>query len=286
MADYYRQDNQNQGSRFGGRLVLAAIIAIVALFMYMNQVEENPVTKEKQHVSISPSEEIKLGIQSAPHMAAEMGGEMPSNDPRTIEVQRIGNHLVEHTIAKNSPWQFKFHLLADTNTINAFALPGGQIFITLGLLNELQTEAELAGVLAHEMGHVIERHSAQQMSTGQLGQLLAIAVGTAASDQPNSGAYQIAAVVNNALQLSYSRGDELEADTWGLKLMVDVGLDPRAMIQVMTVLKSVSHGGQGPELFQTHPNPDLRIQQITEYLEKNPPPPGLSEGRNLKDVYR
>lgn len=285
MAQYEGNNQGSSGRGFSGRIFLALIIALVGWFMYMSQVEENPVTKQRQHVSITPSEEIKLGIQSAPAMAREMGGEMSPSDPRTIEVQRIGQYLVDNTVAKDSPWKFQFHLLADEKTINAFALPGGQIFITMGLLNELQTEAQLAGVLAHEMGHVIERHSAQQMATGQLGQILTVAVGTAASDQASNSAYQVAAVVNQALQLSYSRGDELQADTWGLKLMETVGLDPRAMIQVMNVLKAVDHGGQTLEIFQTHPNPDLRIQQIQDYLAKNPPPPGLSEGRNLKEVF-
>jgi len=272
-------------SSFGGRLLLAIIIAFIGWMIYMNQVEENPVTKERQHVSISPSDEIKLGIQSAPEMAEEMGGEMPADDPRTIEVKKIGQYLVNHTIAKDSPWKFQFHLLDNRETINAFALPGGQIFITSGLLNKLNTEAELAGVLAHEMGHVIERHSAQQMSKGQLGQMLTMAVGTAANDQFNSGAYQIAALVNQTIQLRYSRKDELEADTWGLKLMTDAGYDPRAMIEVMTILKSVSKGEQ-VDLFQTHPNPDLRIEQIENYLKKHPPQGNLSEGRNLQDVFR
>lgn len=285
MADYGNQ-NQRPSSGIGGRLIIAAVIALFAWFMYMNQVEENPVTKMKQHVSLSPADEIKLGIQSAPAMAKEMGGEMPPYDPRTVEVKKMGQFLVDHTVAKQSPWKFQFHLLADTGTINAFALPGGQIFITMGLLNQLQTEAQLAGVLAHEMGHVIERHSAQQMATSQLGQLLTFAVGTAASDQANNSAYQVAAVVNQALQLSYSRGDELQADTWGLKLMEASGFDPHAMIDVMKVLKSVDHGGHSAEIFQTHPNPDLRIQQIQDYLAQNPPPAGLSQGRKLKDIYR
>lgn len=277
---------QRPGSSLKGRLILGIIIALVGLFMYMSQVEENPVTKERQHVSISPSQEIRLGLKSAPQMAAQMGGDIPSSDPRTQEVQHIGQNLVSHSIAKDSPWKFQFHLLADSQTVNAFALPGGQIFITLGLLNALQTEAQLAGVLAHEMGHVIERHSAQQMATNQFGQILTIAVGTAASDQSNA-AYQAAAVVNQALQLSYSRGDELEADTWGLKLMAETGYDPRAMVEVMKILKAASHGGSegAPDIFQTHPNPDLRIQQIKDYLAKNPPPANVTEGRKLKDIY-
>lgn len=273
-------DNYPNSSGRYMRLFIGVAIALVGFFLYMSHQEENPVTKEKQHVSITPAEEIKLGIESAPEMSAEMGGELPDSDPRTAEVRRIGNFLVEHTVAQNSPWKFKFHLLADNKTVNAFALPGGQIFITLGLYSKLQNQAQLAGVLAHEMGHVIERHSAQQMATSQLGQLLTLAVGTAVSDQSNS-AYQVAAVVNQAVQMSYSRKDELQADNWGLKLMVESGLNPFAMIDVMNILKAASKGGSGLEFFQTHPNPDLRIKQIKEYLEKNPPPSGLSNGRSL-----
>jgi predicted Zn-dependent protease len=275
------QDNNSQpsGGRFI-RLFIGIAIALFGLFMYMTQEEENPLTKEKQHISITPSEEIKLGLDSAPKMAAQMGGEVSDNDPKTIEVKKMGNHLVDHTLAKNSPWKFQFHLLGDAQTINAFALPGGQIFITLGLYNKLENEAQLAGVLAHEMGHVIERHAAQQMATSQLGEYLTIAVGTAASDQ-GSSAYQIAAVVNQAVQMKYSRGDELQADLWGLKLMTTSGYDPNAMVKVMNILKTAGPKGNTPEFFQTHPNPDLRIKQIQDYLGKNPPPAGLSDGNPL-----
>lgn len=272
---------ETSGGNSRGRLWLGILIALIGWFIYMGQVEENPVTLEKQHVKISPTEEIRLGLESAPQMSKEMGGDVPESDPRTQEVQKIGQFLVDHTIAHESPWQFHFHLLADPETVNAFALPGGQIFITLGLYNKLQTEAQLAGVLAHEMGHVIERHSAQQMSTGELGQILTVAVGTAASDHGTS-AYTAAAAVNQALQLRFSRKDELQADTWGLKLMEQSGFDPKAMIDVMRVLEAVSPGGRSVELFQTHPNPELRIQQIQDYLQKNPPPPGLSQGRDLR----
>lgn len=270
---------------FGGRLLVGIIIALVAWFMYMHQVEENPVTGKKQHVSLSPAQEIRLGLESAPQMSREMGGEVPSIDPRTQVVKNLGNYLVTHTIANKSPWKFQFHLLADDRTVNAFALPGGQIFITLGLLDKLQTEAELAGVLGHEMGHVIERHTAEQMAKNQLGQAMVIAVGTAASDQSQSP-YMIAAFVNQMIQKRYGRQDESEADEWGVKLMEDAGFDPRAMIQVMEILKAESKGGGPLEIFQTHPNPDLRIQQISAILAKTPPPAGLTQGRSLQELYR
>lgn len=289
-----RESNAPQrGSGLGGRLIGAFLILLVGFIMYMSQVQENPVTGEKQHVSITPEQEIRLGLESAPQMSREMGGELPASDPIVQEVQKIGDYIVSKTDARKSPWKFEFHVLADTETVNAFALPGGQIFITKGLVDKLKTEAQLAGVLSHEMGHVIERHSAQQMSKSQLGQFFIIAVGAAASDPNQYGqggnynAAVIASVVNQMIQLHYSREDESEADIWGLKLMEQSGYDPRAMIQVMQILKASSKGsGHMPELFQSHPNPDLRMKQIEEYLQKHPPSPDLKEGRNLQDVLR
>jgi len=279
----YPQQQRPRGGGIGGRLLIAVIIAMVGLFMYWSNVQENPVTGERQHVGMSPDQEIKLGIQSAPEMSREMGGEMASSDIRTETVQRIGQKLVDNTLAKKSPWQYHFHLLADSETVNAFALPGGQIFITLGLYSKLKNEAQLAGVLSHEMGHVIERHSSQQMAKSQLGNMLVVAFGAAASDQgSNSNSMMIAAMVNQMIQLRYSRGDESQADVWGIKLMEAIGYDPRAMINVMEVLKAASGGkGGGLEIFQSHPNPDLRIRQIQDYLRNNPAPTGLGMGKAL-----
>ena len=238
-------------------------------------------------MAMSPSQEIRLGLESAPTMAREMGGEVPANDPRTQEVQKIGQMIIQGTIAQKSPWQFKFHLLADPETVNAFALPGGQVFITLGLLNRLQTEAQLAGVLSHEVGHVLERHSAQQMAKSQLGQWLIAAVGSAASDSSHASegysATMIASVVNQMMQLRYSRKDELQADQWGLRLMEELNYNPRAMIEVMEILKKASGGGQRMEMFQTHPDPDNRIRHIEEYLKEHPASENARHGAPLRN---
>lgn len=276
-------------NNFGKRLIIGIVIALIGFALYMSQTQVNPITGEKQHISISPDQEIRLGLESAPEMAREMGGEIPPTDPRSEEVQRIGTLIVSRTDAHKGPWKFKFHLLADPQTINAFALPGGQVFITLGLLNKLQTEAQLAGVLSHEIGHVLERHSAQQMAKSQLGDMLVVATGAAASDPNSPGGYtnatMVAAVINHMFQLRYSRHDESEADQWGLKLMMQAGYDPKAMIAVMEILKASSGRGHSPEIFQTHPNPDLRIQQIKAYLAEHPPTGNLSEGKRLREVY-
>lgn len=289
MGRFDQNESGPQSTRgFGGRLIGGLVILLIGFFMYMNQTQENPVTGQKQHVTISPDQEIKLGLESAPEMSKEMGGELSSSDPRSQEVTRIGSLIVSKTEANKSPWKFQFHLLADKKTINAFALPGGQIFITLGLLDKLQTEAQLAGVLGHEMGHVIQRHTAQQLAKNQLGQAFVMAVGAAASSDNSNGynAAMIASVVNQMFQLRYSRKDESEADEWGLKLMTESGYDPRAMIEVMKILKEAGGSGHKAEIFQTHPNPDLRIQQIQKYLESHPQAPDLTEGRQLKDIFK
>lgn len=278
---------EGRGSR-GSPIVIALIMAAVGLFMYLSHTEENPVTGAKQHVSITPEQEIRLGIQAAPEMADKMGGEVPISDPRVKEVQKIGNAIIAHSDAHKGPWKFQFHLLADPKTINAFALPGGQIFITTGLLNLLETEAQLAGVLAHEAGHVIQRHSAQQMATGELGQILVTATGIGFSDPNNPNRSQemaaIASIVNQVTQLKYSRNDELEADQWGLLLMAQAGYTPKAMLEVMDILEKSAPGGHQPEMLLTHPYPEKRKQQIRDYLEKHPPKSNLTEGENLKKI--
>lgn len=280
--------NRNGQGR-GSPIFMALIIAAIGLFMYMTQTETNPVTGIKQHISISPEQEIRLGLQATPHMVSQMGGEVPSSDPRAQEVQKVGHQIVSGSIAHQGPWHYQYHLLADSKTVNAFALPGGQIFITLGLLDRLNTEAQLAGVLAHETGHVIERHSAEQMAKNQLGQLLILATGIGANDPDHPGRAQqaaaIASLVNQVSQLRYSRKDELEADEWGLRLMAEAGYDPRAMLEVMRILEKAVPGGHTPEMLLTHPYPEHRIQFIKAYLDKHPPKPNLTEGRKLKDIF-
>ncbi len=274
----------------GSRMMGAFLIVMIALFMYWTNVEENPVTGERQHVTISPSQEVQLGLQAAPQMAAEMGGELPNSDPRTQLVQRIGNQLVKSTKADQSPWKFQFHLLADPETVNAFALPGGQIFLTLGLFNKLKNEAQLAGVLGHEMGHVIHRHAAEHMATGQLGQMLILATQVGASDPNNPhsgyGAAMVANVVNQMTQLHYGRQDELEADQWGLLFMSQAGYTPWAMVDVMNILKEASQSSGTPEMLLSHPYPENRVEQIQAYLKAHPPSSNLKEGRNLRDLIR
>jgi predicted Zn-dependent protease len=199
-------------------------------------------------------------------------------------VKAVGQRIVNAIPKAGKTYPFDFHLLADKQTINAFALPGGQVFITDALFDRLQTEGQLAGVLGHEIGHVIERHSAEQLAQTQLRQGLTGAVVVGAYDSSHPGSTRnvaiAAAVAAQLAGLKYSRTDELEADHDGVKNMVAAGYDPRAMLGVMKVLEEASQGGHTPEFFATHPNPENRMEKIKAEIAQlypNGVPPGLKE---------
>ncbi len=289
----YDEEGRGQGSPATGQLIRWAIgllIALVGVGMYYFRTEVNPVTGEKQRIGMNVDQEKALGLQAAPQMAEQMGGDIdPRDDERAALVSEVGRRIVERSAASGSPYvdNFHFHLLRDPKTINAFALPGGQVFITKALFGRLNNEAELAGVLGHEIGHVIERHSAQQMATGQLGQLLTVAVGVGAGGQDDRGrkAQIAAAMANQMLTLRFSRGDESQADDIGLKYMAQAGYDPTQMLEVMKILKEAGGGGNQPEFLLTHPLPETRLEAIKKAIETNYPdgiPANLTKGRSIR----
>ncbi|MBC7835322.1 MAG: M48 family metallopeptidase [Phycisphaerales bacterium] len=257
-------------SAFGSRLAIGGVIAAIAFFSYWRMRSPNPHTGEMQHVAMSTEQEVALGLQAREEMAAQFGGLHPDAQGQET-VDRVGQRLVAANALDNLPWQFEFHLLGDEKTINAFALPGGQIFITAALYTRLQTEAQLAGVLGHEIGHVVERHGSEHLAKAQLTQGLVGAVGVGAADGASGGqmAAAAASMVGNMINLKYGRGDELESDSRGVEYMAKAGYDPTAMIHVMQVLAEASgdRGGQ-PEFFATHPNPENRLDQIRAAIRK------------------
>lgn len=247
---------------YKARILIGIVIALVAVVSYFMKGDENPVTGEKQRVSLTVDEEIRLGIQSAPEMIREFGGEHRDSKLQAY-VDRVGNKLVQSTEAGSSPYKFEFHLLADANTVNAFALPGGQIFITYALLSRLKNEDQLAGVLGHEIGHVINRHSAEHIAKQELTQGLIQATDIASGDPG-----MISRFIGNMVNMKYGREDELESDDYGVKYMVEAGYKPEAMIDVMKILKEASGGGNQPEFMSTHPSPDNRIEKLKEVIAK------------------
>jgi predicted Zn-dependent protease len=257
------------------RLIIAVVIALIALVGYFTKTSVNPLTGEAQRVALSPEQEIALGMKSAPEMAAQMGGVSRSEEARAL-VRRVGERLVSRSLAAKSPYKYSFHVLADPRTVNAFALPGGPIFITEALLRQLKTEGELAAVLGHEIGHVIARHSSERLAKQQLTQGLIGALVVGSGDYTTA---QIGQMVGGMINMKYGREDELESDALGIRIAAEAGYDPRAMVRVMEVLAKASGGSRQPEFVSTHPAPENRAARIQDEIGKRFPggvPPGLT----------
>ncbi len=268
-------------SRLLFRLVIGAAFALFGLFSYFTSTTENPVTGETQRVRLSPDEEVELGRQAKDELLGQSGGLYP-DEVLQAYLDQVGAEVVQDSGAAQSPYPFEFHLVADPQTVNAFALPGGQIFITTGLLSRLDTEAQLAGVLGHEVGHVVARHGAEHLAKQQLGAFLVNAIGIAASDNPYDArqAAVIAQAVQQLISLQYSREDELESDRLGIDFMTEAGYSPEGLVELMQVLRDAQGGEAPPEFFSTHPNPNNRIEILEAMIEERYPggvPPQLEE---------
>jgi len=243
------------------RIIIGLAIVAFAFWKKCANTEINPYTGKEQVISMTSEEEIAIGLQSAPQMAQQHGG-LYQDQRMQDYIDMVGDKLINSSMAKDTPYQYEFHLLADPNTINAFALPGGQIFITYALYSKLENEDQLAGVLGHEIGHVLGRHSAERIANSEFWQT----VSQGASVGADAGGL-IAGIGQNVL-LGNGRGDELESDDLGVLFMMKAGYDPNEMVGVMEILKSAAGPNRVPEFQSTHPDPDNRMEKIRESIEK------------------
>ncbi len=270
-------------------LIALAVAAFAFLSYYMKSKDVNEITGESERVALTEeSEEIQLGLQAAPQMVSQHGGPTRSAADQDL-VDRVGWRLLEALNKDLEAWNrehpeaqrhnpylqaFQFILLADKRTVNAFALPGGKVFVTHALYDQLETEGQLAGVLGHEIGHVIERHGNKRMAKQGLYQGLAGAMGVLGG---GGGGGQMGQMIASALSMKYGRDHELESDDWGVKLCGMAGYDPRSMAGVMKILEKAT-GGQGPpEFMSTHPKPANRAAYIEAAIKKYYPE-GVPDG--------
>ena len=262
---YSRQGRGSGTGRFKLMLIIGLGMAAFQAFKFYTNVQENPITGEMQRIQWSTDEEIALGIQSAPQMAQQHGGLHPDERLRN-HVAQVGERLVNNSIVRRSLYPYEFHLLRDDRTVNAFALPGGQVFITAALYERLQNEDQLAGVLGHEIGHVVHRHGAERMASQGFiqGLIQSVMIGSGGS----GSMAQIANVVGNYSSMSYGRDQELESDDFGVRLMIEARYDAENLIGVMDILEDASGGSRVPEFQSSHPSPDNRRQKIKESIEK------------------
>lgn len=242
------------------RILIGLAIVVFAFIQRCSNQEENPYTGRVQNINMTAEQEIAIGLQNAPGMAQQHGGLYPDERMQAL-VDAVGNRLVQNSIARETPYEFEFHLLADDRTINAFALPGGQCFITYALFSQLN-ESQLAGVLGHEIGHVIGRHSAERIAESSFWQTL-----TMGADVGGDMGGLVGGIGQNTL-LKNGRGDELESDELGVLLMIQSGYNPYDMVKVMEILKIAAGPNRVPEFQSTHPDPENRIEKIKEAIKK------------------
>lgn len=232
----------------------------------------NPATGKQQLNFLSREQEIALGAEAMPQLVNQYGGEVRGAELRSY-FQRVARELTPHVEEKyrDLPWEFT---LLDSDVINAFALPGGKVFVTRGLAARMTNEAQLAGVLGHEIGHVTAEHADQRVSRNMMIQLGAVGVSIAAGESDSEWARAaVPFLISGAgvFALSYDREEELEADRLGMRYMHRAGYNPIGQLQLMRILRDAAGNARQPEFLSTHPHPETRIAKIEEIIEKKYP---------------
>jgi predicted Zn-dependent protease len=266
-------------------LAAAILVPALALAPACSQVE-NPVTGRTEYTTLSPEQERQLGAQEHPRILQQFGGAYPDEELRAY-VDTVGQRVAASSDLPNA--EFTFTLL-DSEIPNAFALPGGYVYITRGLLALAESEAEMAGVLGHEIGHVTARHTAQRQTqatgAGVLATIGTIAATVLGGEAAGQLAQQAAGVGSQAYLASYSRDQEFQADELGVGYMAAAGYDPEAMATFLDKLAAESEldreiagsdGDPAESWFASHPRTLDRVQRAAS--EAKASHGGSREGR-------
>lgn len=218
----------------------------------------NPATGERQLSLVSESQEIAMGREYDPQVVAQMG--IYPDSALQQYVRELGMQMARASERPNLPWSFR---VLDDPLVNAFAVPGGFVYITRGILAHMDSEAELVGILGHEIGHVTARHSVNQMSRQQLAQL---GLGVGMILRPELQQFgDLAGAGLGLLFLKYGRDDEYQSDDLGIRYMRQAGYNPRELASVFRTLGALSgegEGGRPPEWASTHPFPENREDRV------------------------
>jgi predicted Zn-dependent protease len=214
----------------------------------------NPLTGEQEFMLMTESQDLEIGKKYAPQIEKEMGGKIPDNALQNY-INSVGQKVA--MVSHRRTWEYHFAAL-DDDMVNAFALPGGYIFITKGMLKHLTTEAQLASILGHEVAHIVARDTAALMSREIGIDILLTAVTT---ESTSSTARTAADLTRQIIGLRFSRRDEKDADYAGLDYMVRAGYNPNGMVETMQMLQD-QQKTRTVEFFSTHPSPANRVAYL------------------------
>jgi len=232
----------------------------------------------------SPQQDVEIGMQTS----REAEQQLPMLNNRRVNnyLDRLGKRLASKAPGEKFPYQFK---AVNDASINAFALPGGFLYVNRGLIEAAETEAQLAGVMGHEIAHAALRHGTNQATKAYIAQApLAILGGVVGSNSVTGILAQIGAGFGaNSLLLKYSRDAERQADLMGTQILYDSGYDPRAMAQFFEKLEAEG-GSRPPEFFSSHPNPENRMTLVTEEIDRlgGYPANMKSDSREFREIKR
>jgi len=250
---------------------ISSLVAVLLTAGLLTAQSASPEFANPGNPHMSRDEQRALGLQAAAEVYKSMPV-LPDNSPETQYIRQLGQKLVA-TIPPQYSWPFEFHVVAQKE-INAFALPGGPMFVNVGTITAAQNEAELAGVMAHEMSHVIMQHSAKQADKAQWTGLLAGLAGGLAGATLGGIVGQAAQMGiqfgAQGLTLKYSRGDEAQADAVGAVILYKAGYNPQAMAEFFQTLASQNTGAP-PQWLSDHPDPGNRSQAIEKEIRNWPP---------------
>jgi predicted Zn-dependent protease len=213
--------------------------------------------------AISEKEELAMGRQLHAEFEREAGGLYPDVQVQQY-VNAVGQSLARYAGRPNMDWRFS---IVNSDQINAFAVPGGYVYLTRGLLFRMTNEGQLAGVLGHEAGHIAGRHSAKQIGRTQTARGLSAVAGVVGGLFGYGWAGDVTGAVASLSLMSYSRDQERDADMMGLRYMTQAGYSPLGLVQLMEILQSAGGSGGGVEFLSTHPNPGNRLEYLTETIE-------------------
>ena len=275
-------------SKMKGRVPHSVLLAGLLFFFVLaypclaQQFE--PQLPDPGRTSLSRAQQEQLGFKAAQQVYRQMPV-LPDSSPETQYVRKIGSRLVA-VIPPAVSWPYQFHVVAEKD-INAFALPGGEMFINLGAIAAAADEAQLAGVMAHEMSHVYMQHSAKQMQKSRFTQGLASIAGTILGDAGGLlGALGATGIQMGAgmMMLKYSRTDEAQADAVGAMILYRAGYNPMALADFFKTLEA--QGGTPPQLLSDHPNPGNREEAIRKEIRNWPPERYRSDNAEFAAIRR